>query len=160
MRIAALPPQRQLFIPRCHAGREPDPCRFLAQESHGGTEWERFRDLGVWWSRHFLIERTALIHNNIVVFMIPGLDARTSYLPPGLHSTSWCDVVSHFGGNSDRERLIGALLSACRSLAEAGCKELLLDSSFVTAKALPGDYDTTWEAVGVDRNRWTRCFLI
>ncbi len=38
-------------------------------------------------------------------------------------------------------------------MAAAGCKELLLDGSFVTAKALPGDYDATWETMGVDLNR-------
>ena len=87
------------------------------------------------------------------MFVIPELDPTTGYLPPGIHGASWHDVVGRFGGNSHRERLIGALLSACRSLATAGCKELLLDGSFVTAKALPGDYDATWETVGVDPNR-------
>ncbi len=45
------------------------------------------------------------------------------------------------------------MLAACRNLAAAGCKELLLDGSFVTAKSLPGDYDATWETAGVDLNR-------
>ena len=85
--------------------------------------------------------------------MLPDLDPKTGYLAPGIHSASWCNVVGHFGGNSHRERLLAALLTACRNLAEAGCKELLLDGSFVTAKALPGDYDATWETVGVDLNR-------
>jgi len=87
------------------------------------------------------------------VFVIPDLDPKTGYLPPGIHDASWCDVVGHFGGNTHRERLIGALLTACRNLAAAGCKELLQDGSFVTAKALPGDYDATWETAGVDLNR-------
>ena len=84
------------------------------------------------------------------MFLIPDLDPKTGYLPPGIHRASWCDVVGHFGGNSHRERLVGALLTACRNLAAAGCKELLLDGSFVTAKALPGDYDAAWETAGVD----------
>ena len=87
------------------------------------------------------------------MFVIPDLDPKTGYLPPGIHDASWCDVAGRFGGNSHRERLLEALLTACRDLAEAGCKELLLDGSFVTAKALPGDYDATWETVGVDFNR-------
>ena len=82
--------------------------------------------------------------------VIPKLDPRTGYLPPGIHCATWCEVVAHFGGNSHRERLIDALLSACRNLAAAGCKELLLDGSFVTAKPLPGDYDAAWELAGVD----------
>ena len=85
--------------------------------------------------------------------MIPSLDPRTGYLPPGIHAANWCEVVGHFGGNTHRERLIGALLTTCRKLAAAGCKELLLDGSFVTAKVLPGDYDATWETAGVDLNR-------
>ena len=92
-------------------------------------------------------------HNVIVVFMIPSLDSKTGFLPPGIHRAKWHDVVGYFGGNSHRKRLIGALLVACRNLAAAGCRELLLDGSFVTAKALAGDYDAAWETVGVDPNR-------
>ena len=55
-----------------------------------------------------------------------------------------------FGGNRHRARLLDGLLAACRNLAEAGCRELLLDGSFVTAKLLPGDYDGAWEPAGVD----------
>ena len=91
--------------------------------------------------------------------MIPKLDPKAGYLPLGIHGASWCEVVSYFGGNSHRERLIGVLLTACRNLAAAGCKELLLDGSFVTAKALPGDYDATWETAGVDLNRLDPVFL-
>ena len=45
---------------------------------------------------------------------------------------------------------MGGLLAECRNLAAAGCEELLLDGSFVTAKSLPGDYDGTWRTVGVN----------
>lgn len=51
------------------------------------------------------------------------------------------------------------LLAACRKLAEAGCTELLLDGSFVTAKTMPGDYDGTWETAGVDVDRLDPVFL-
>ena len=80
-------------------------------------------------------------HNNIVVFMIPNLDPRTGYLPPCVHNATWRDVIDRFGGNSHRARLMGGLLAACRNLAAAGCRELVLDGSFVTAKTLPADYD-------------------
>lgn len=50
------------------------------------------------------------------------------------------------------------LLAACRNLAEAGCGLLLLDGSFVSAKAPPGDYDAAWETEGVDPDRLTRSF--
>ena len=45
------------------------------------------------------------------------------------------------------------LLAACRNLAAAGCRELLLDGSFVSADALPRDYDAAWETAGVDPYR-------
>ena len=45
---------------------------------------------------------------------------------------------------------MGGLLAACRNLAAAGCRELLLDGSFVSTDALPRDYDAAWETAGVD----------
>ena len=54
---------------------------------------------------------------------------------------------------------MNGLLAACRNLAEAGCKELLLDGSFVTAKTMPGDYDGAWETAGVDVERLDPVFL-
>ena len=87
------------------------------------------------------------------MLVIPDLGPKTGYLPPSIHDARWCDVVDHFGGNSRRERLLVALLTAFRNLAAAGSRELLLDGSFVTAKALPGDYDATWETAGVNLNR-------
>ena len=80
-------------------------------------------------------------------------DPRTGYLPPGVHDAKWCEVAGRFAGNSHRARLLGGLLAACRNLAAAGCRELLLNGSFVTAKALPGDYDAAWETEGVDPDR-------
>lgn len=85
--------------------------------------------------------------------MIPQHNSATGYLPPGVHPAAWCDVASCFAGNSHRAHLTNGLLAACRSLAKAGCGELLLDGSFVTAKVLPRDYDGAWEPAGVDPNR-------
>ncbi|MCY4555430.1 MAG: hypothetical protein OXF79_03420 [Chloroflexi bacterium] len=80
-------------------------------------------------------------------------------MPPGVHEASWDEVASRFGGNSHREWLMERLLAACRKLAEAGCTEILLDGSFVTEKAMPGDYDGTWETAGVDVDRLDPVFL-
>ena len=82
--------------------------------------------------------------------MIPRSDPATGYLPPGVYHADWCEVADCFAGNSHRAHLTGGLLAACRNLAGAGCGELLLDGSFVTEKALPGDYDGAWEPVGVN----------
>ena len=85
--------------------------------------------------------------------MIPQRDPVTGYLPPGEHFAGWRDIAGCFCGNSHRARLMEGLLAACRSLAGAGCSQLLLDGSFVTAKLLPADYDGAWEPTGVDPNQ-------
>ena len=85
--------------------------------------------------------------------MIPDADTRSGYLPPGTHYAEWSEVVSRFASNRHRSRLTEGLLAACRSLAAAGCRTLLLNGSFVTAKPLPGDYDGAWETAGVDPSK-------
>ena len=85
--------------------------------------------------------------------MLPQLDPVSGYLPRGVHPARWVEVDQRFGrNNSRRTRLIGGLLAACRNLAEAGCRALLLDGSFVTAKPEPEDYDGAWETAGVNPN--------
>ena len=84
------------------------------------------------------------------MFVIPKFNSKTGYLPSGVHNAGWYDLAESFAGNSHRARLLGGLLAACRNLSAAGCRELLLDGSFVTAKALPGDYDAVWEPAGVN----------
>ena len=81
---------------------------------------------------------------------MPATDPTSGYLPPGIHGADWSEVVSRFAGNRRRVRLMQGLLAACRNLAAAGCRALLLDGSFVTAKPVPGDYDGAWETAGVD----------
>ena len=61
--------------------------------------------------------------------MMPQLDEKTGYLPPGVHGARWCGVAACYGGNSHRARLTAGLLAACRNLAGAGCTELLLGRS-------------------------------
>ncbi len=85
--------------------------------------------------------------------MLPQPDPLTSYLPPGLHRADWEEVANRYAWNSHRARLADGLLAACVNLAGAGCRELLLDGSFVTAKELPRDYDAAWETAGVDPDR-------
>ena len=91
--------------------------------------------------------------------MMPPTDHQTGYLPPGVHDADWDEVARRFGGNHVRDALLAGLLEACRNLAEAGCTELLLDGSFVTAKSEPGDYDGTWETRGVSEKRLDPVFL-
>jgi len=85
--------------------------------------------------------------------MIPDPDLKTGYLPLGIHDAEWSGMADHFAGNRHRARLTRGLLAACRNLAAAGCRELLLNGSFVSAKSLPGDYDAAWETIGADPAR-------
>ena len=85
--------------------------------------------------------------------MIPGADSTTGYLPPGVHDAPWSEVAPRFSFNGHRIRLMQGLLAALINLANAGCRSLLLDGSFVTEKELPRDYDGAWDPVGVDPDR-------
>ena len=82
--------------------------------------------------------------------MIPDADPTTGHLPPGMHSATWEEVVERFSGNSHRMRLVEGLLAACKELARAECRSVLLNGSFVSLKAFPGDYDGAWDPSGVD----------
>ena len=82
--------------------------------------------------------------------MIPAVDPTSGYLPPGLHPAVWKEIPTVFGANSHRATLVNGLLQALLNLASAGCRIVLLDGSFVTATALPRDYDAVWEPRGVD----------
>jgi uncharacterized protein DUF6932 len=84
--------------------------------------------------------------------MLPDADSATGYLPPGTHGAPWSEVVSRFGVNRHRSRLIGGLLAALQNIAGAGCRLVLLDGSFVSLKELPQDYDGAWDTTGVDPN--------
>ena len=79
-----------------------------------------------------------------------AIDPNTGYLPPGVYETTWSEVEILCGENSHRQRLLGGLRQALLNLRDAGCKKVLLDGSFVSAKALPNDYDGAWEPAGVD----------
>jgi hypothetical protein len=73
--------------------------------------------------------------------VIPPFDPRTGRLPRGEHHASWEEVVERFGWNERRRRLIDGLADAVTALADAGCRRLWLNGSFVTAKDEPGDFD-------------------
>jgi Family of unknown function (DUF6932) len=81
---------------------------------------------------------------------IPAFDADTGNLPPGVHAATWDEIVSRFGWNVERKRLLDGLRRAFESLQAAGCGLAYLDGSFVTEKDIPGDFDGCWEAQGVD----------
>ena len=84
--------------------------------------------------------------------MIPKIDPRTGYLPPGVHKAQWAEIVQRFGTNEHRRQLLVGLRAALVRFARAGCRSILLNGSFVTEKYKPGDYDGAWERDGIDEN--------
>ena len=65
-------------------------------------------------------------------------------LPQGIHETTWKQFCRRFGHMAYRKSLIGRLAAALKELSAAGCREVYIDGSFVTAKEVPGDYDICW----------------
>ena len=81
--------------------------------------------------------------------MLPVFQADGN-LPPGIHSATWKEFKTRYGGSAHRKRLLVGLLDALRALRSTGCTLVFLDGSFVTAKQVPNDYDGAWSTTGVD----------
>jgi hypothetical protein len=65
------------------------------------------------------------------------------YLPEGVHLASETEVTFRFGSTSPRRRRLAIRLRRWVELArQVNARRLLIDGSFVTAKADPGDIDT------------------
>ncbi len=79
--------------------------------------------------------------------MLPGFNPDSGRLPPGEHVASWDEVVERFGWTERRRRMLD---EAIELLAEAGCRQIRLNGSFVTAKDEPGDFDACWDTDDVD----------
>jgi hypothetical protein len=63
------------------------------------------------------------------------------YLPEGLHLASESEVTFRFSGSSRRRRLTLRLRHWIELARQVRALRLLIDGSFVTAKAAPGDID-------------------
>lgn len=72
-----------------------------------------------------------------------------SALPRGIHWATLDEVKRAFVTNEHRKWLFEDFIKVADHLAQAGCKRLYLDGSFVTGKPRPGDYDLCWDADGV-----------
>jgi hypothetical protein len=84
--------------------------------------------------------------------MMP-FEASSGYLPEGVHSMTLGEFRSSFTWNGRRRFLYSGLARAISSLQAAGCRTVLVDGSFVTAKELPRDWDAAFDPVGVDPSR-------
>lgn len=81
--------------------------------------------------------------------MIPNFNS-SGILPYGIHHCSWQELECKFACNAERSLLLDGLKAAARNLKLSGCRDLYLDGSFVTTKAVPGDFDGCWSVKGVD----------
>ena len=80
--------------------------------------------------------------------MIPPFTS-TGVLPPGIHVATWEDLTRQFANNTRRKEICEGLRRAALGLARAGCRRLWIDGSFVSARAIPSDWDGCWDPVGV-----------
>ena len=80
--------------------------------------------------------------------MIPDFDS-SGNLPEGVHLSTIELLIERFSYNPKRAWLIDGLKLLIASLEKASCPLIYIDSSFVTSKEVPGDYDLCWSIGGV-----------
>jgi hypothetical protein len=97
-------------------------------------------------------------HNDIVVLMIPPFQPDGT-LPPGVHWADSSEIQARFGHSPHRDQLLQGFVTAIKELKAAGCQEVFLDGSFVTAKIFPNDYDACWGTSGVDPDKLDDVFF-
>jgi hypothetical protein len=83
--------------------------------------------------------------------LIPPFEQNTGKLPPGEHEASWDEFAARFGSSPHRRQLLIGLRCALDALAQAGCRRVWIDGSFVTTTEHPADFDACWDPEGVER---------
>jgi phosphoserine phosphatase len=66
-------------------------------------------------------------------------EASSGYLPEGVHIMTLAEFMREFAWNARRRFLLSGLVRAIASLQAAGCRTVIVNGSFVTAKELPDD---------------------
>ncbi|MBB6239649.1 hypothetical protein HDC90_004307 [Pedobacter sp. AK013] len=74
-------------------------------------------------------------------------------LPPGIWDADIEEVKTRFALNPKRLMLFEGLYRGAKNLFQAGCLEIFLDGSYVTAKPIPSDYEVCWNAEFVDADQ-------
>lgn len=90
-------------------------------------------------------------NNATIVYVIPPF-TRAGWLPAGEHECEWPEFLIRFSGTPDngrRRRLIVGLAQVLWLLAQAGCRVVIVDGSFVSRERWPRDFDLCYEAQGV-----------
>ena len=79
-----------------------------------------------------------------------AFDSEHGYLANGLHRMSLAQIAATLTWTPRRAWLHLGLVRATHALRVAGCRTIILDGSFVTAKDNPGDYDAAFDPANVD----------
>jgi hypothetical protein len=86
--------------------------------------------------------------------MIPSFivisGAHWPLLPPGIHDATLAEISTRYADNPHRKTLFDGLKLGLDNLFGAGCPQIFLDGSFISAKPNPGDYDLIWDPRHVD----------
>jgi len=86
--------------------------------------------------------------------MIPDLihveNALWPLLPPGIWEADLREVEQRFVYNPRRLSLFKGFRAGVENLFQAGCPQIFLDGSYVTAKPLPNDYEVCWDGANVN----------
>ncbi len=81
--------------------------------------------------------------------MIPSFvitpNAQWPILPAGVFDASIEEIEIRFATTDKRRSLFVGLNNALNNFFLAGCQQIFLDGSFVTAKPEPSDYDALWD---------------
>lgn len=85
--------------------------------------------------------------------LVIAFETSSGYLPAGVYNMAMGQFVRSFAWNTRRRFLYSGLARAIASLQAAGCRAVIVNGSFVTAKELPGDWDAAFDPVGVDPAR-------
>ena len=77
-------------------------------------------------------------------------DSKSGYLPIGIHRMSLEQFNGAFAWTMRRRLLLKGFMLAARELERVGCREIIVDGSFVSSKDEPGDWDGAYDPTGVD----------
>lgn len=110
---------------------------------------------------HSRLDNRLTQHYRCVIMIPDFIDVGGPWqvLPPGVHDATLEEIEGRFATPARRRQLFLGLKNAVAALQHAGCREVLVDGSFVTAKPLPGDFDACWDPVGVDAAKLDPVFL-
>ncbi|HEY9777087.1 MAG TPA: hypothetical protein V6C81_25200 [Planktothrix sp.] len=79
-------------------------------------------------------------------------------LAPGVYNSTFEELAQRFGTTEHRQHLLDGLQAFAHNVGRAGCEEIRIGGSFVTASKRPSDFDALWKfSSSVDQGKldWT-----